>query len=111
MGVVAAFSPHSPSPHISVPSPLLQDGHLVCLVHLSCCSRHRLEHRLSKAVHALSAAWVRLQLLAEAVLEQGAGLTEPQLAKEREGIVAIRDRLQQAQVSEGAACERGGGAS
>jgi hypothetical protein len=44
---------------------------------------------------------VRLQLLAEAVVEQGAGLTEPQLAKEREEIVAIRDRLQQAQVNDG----------
>jgi hypothetical protein len=52
-------------------------------------------------VHALSAVWLRLQLLSEAVCEQGAGLTEPQLAKEREGIVALRDKLKQAQVWEG----------
>jgi hypothetical protein len=61
-------------------------------------SRERLEGRISRGVHALEAAWRRLQLLQEAVLGQGAVLTDPQLAKEREQIVAIRDRLKQAQV-------------
>jgi hypothetical protein len=62
------------------------------------CSRHKLEAGISRAVHALSAAWRRLQLLQEAVMDQGAALTEQQLAKERELIVGIRDRLKTTKV-------------
>jgi len=49
-------------------------------------------------VHSLSAAWRRLQLLSEAVVDQGAALTEEQTAKERELLVGIRDRLAKTQV-------------
>lgn len=49
-------------------------------------------------MHALEASWRRLVLLQEAVLEQGAVLTEEQLAKERELLVDIRGRLHQAKV-------------
>lgn len=72
---------------------------LSCSAHSACyCSRHRLEASINHAVNALSTAWRRLQLLQEAVLDQGAALTNEQLAKEREQIVGIRDRLKQAQV-------------
>lgn len=55
-------------------------------------------------MHALEASWRRLVLLQEAVLGQGAVLTEAQLAKERELLVDIRGRLHQAKVR-----RRGGG--
>lgn len=73
-------------------------AHTYTHVHPEPRSRQRLEVRLSRAVNALSAAWRRLQLLQEAVVDQGSALSEPQLAKERELIVDTRDRLKQLQV-------------
>jgi hypothetical protein len=56
------------------------------------------EHRLSLSANALSAAWRRLQLLSEAVSDQGAVLEEFELNKEREEVASMVQRMNEGQV-------------
>jgi hypothetical protein len=57
------------------------------------------EHRLCLSANALTAAWKRLLLLAEAVRDQGAVLEEFELNKEREQVVGMVARMNEGQVS------------
>lgn len=91
--VCATVSLHAPTLHLIKPH--------TCAA-FSCplprCSRQQVERRLSLSANALTALWRRLQLLAEAVRDQGAVLEAPELAKEREDVAGMVARMNDGQV-------------